>query len=347
MAPPYRLPVWRALGERCHLDVFLLEPPELGGVHAEGRSQDWQATSGETYSVRHLRTHRIARGAEHHYTLLESGLLRGYDAVLLGGWDSPAYWQLLTEARLMRKRVVGFYESHGGSSRFSTGPIATARSRFFRSLDAVVVPGPAAGAAIASFGVPGHDIVEGFNAVDIESFRPDAAAPEPPRGSFLYVGQLIPRKCPDTLLRAVATLPPEVRLTLVGEGEMEGELRDLAASLGVTDRVDFAGYVPYAELPGVMHRHAHLVLPSYEEVWGLVVNEALAAGEHVVVSEKCGVAQSVRGMSGVFLCSPHESSIAAACRASYEAWHGRIAEPEIIAKTPEAFAEAFATALGL
>ncbi len=73
-----------------------------------------------------------------------------------------------------------------------------------------------------------------------------------------------------------------------------------------------------------------LVLASTEEVWGLVVNEALAAGLHVVVSDRCGVARSVEGQLGVFLTEPELPQLVTAMESSRAAWRGWIETPEIL-----------------
>ena len=96
---------------------------------------------------------------------------------------------------------------------------------------------------------------------------------------FLTVGRLSRQKGQDLLLRALAEaraeLPP-VRLTLVGSGPDEADLRRLAGELGVADQVEFAGY---ATDPSVHFRAADcFVLPSRWEGFGVVLVEALAFG---------------------------------------------------------------------
>lgn len=63
---------------------------------------------------------------------------------------------------------------------------------------------------------------------------------------FLHVGELIQRKRVDIIIRALAEVlqdRPEARLALVGRGPLENELKQLAATLGVSEQVDFVGYV--------------------------------------------------------------------------------------------------------
>lgn len=348
VAPPYRVPVWEELGRHCELEVLLLEAPPNRRRVATHRDVDWwRSITGENFSVRLLPTWKVSGREGGYYTLRQGRALRGYERVVCPGWESPAAWQILGETRLRGRRSVGFYESHIGSSRYTSGPVYQARALFFRSLDAVVVPGRAAGRSVLRMGVRKDRLFEGFNAVDVASFArsPEGAVCDPSR--VIYVGQLIERKNVERLVRAVGVVKSDCRLTIAGEGPLEGQLRTLVAELGLEERVEFLGFVPYKELPGVLSRHSHLVLPSTEEVWGLVVNEGLAAGMHVVVSEACGVAPSVAAMRGVYVCGLSEESIASALSCSLGEWSGPINSPEIFAHTPERLAEIFVDALQL
>ncbi|WP_179223222.1 glycosyltransferase family 4 protein [Microbacterium sp. Yaish 1] len=209
-------------------------------------------------------------------------------------------------------------------------------------MDAVVVPGPAAADALRDLGVHESRIFEGFNAVDVARFAAVAhLAPEGEGHRYLFVGQLIERKNVDGLIHAFARCRrPEDSLTIVGTGEQGASLEHLVARSGLGSTVQFVGSLAYELLPNLMADHHTLVLPSTEEVWGLVVNEALAAGRHVVVSDQAGVAQSVSGMPGVYVCPP-ATGLQQAMADSRQAWAGPRRDPAIARHTPEAFAEVF------
>jgi glycosyltransferase involved in cell wall biosynthesis len=81
------------------------------------------------------------------------------------------------------------------------------------------------------------------------------------------------------------------------------------------------------------------VLPSRREVYGLVVNEALASGLHVVVSTQAGVHLDVADMEGVYPTDPEPRALAHAMRKSATNWRGPIAQPAILARTPQGMAE--------
>lgn len=105
------------------------------------------------------------------------------------------------------------------------------------------------------------------------------------RDGVVFLGSLIRRKRPGALVEAAARLPG-VSVTIAGEGELEPELRDSIAALGLTDRVRVIGHLPAAEhLPWVRETllgASAMCLPSESESFGLAFVEALACGTPVV-----------------------------------------------------------------
>jgi glycosyltransferase involved in cell wall biosynthesis len=225
--------------------------------------------------------------------------------------------------------------------------VAWIRERFFRSVDVVVTAGPASTEAVLAMGVPRERIVEGFNAVDVQWFHSAATRARTvlgprPGHHVLYVGQLIERKNIEAALHAFAQVAQATdTFTIVGTGRLRDRLEAVATTLGLADRTVFAGHLEGGELAAAYAAAQTFVLPSTEEVWGLVVNEALACGLHAVVSAAAGVASSVTGMPGVFVAEPSIGALAEALAASRSAWTSPIPQPEILQHTPQALATAF------
>jgi glycosyltransferase involved in cell wall biosynthesis len=114
-----------------------------------------------------------------------------------------------------------------------------------------------------------------------------ARAPRPagPR-RFVAIGRLAPQKHFALMLRAFArAVQPAETLTIFGDGAERAMLEALAASLGIADRVHFAGHV--ADAPAHLHDYDVLLMSSRYEGVPAVVIEALAAGL-AVVSTDCG-----------------------------------------------------------
>ena len=107
---------------------------------------------------------------------------------------------------------------------------------------------------------------------------------------ILYLSKLTPRKRPHDLLAAFRLLRErgiEAALVFVGAGESEASLRAYADEHRIAD-VCFAGFRNQSELPKYYASADVFVLPSEDEPWGLVINEAMCAGLPIVASEEIG-----------------------------------------------------------
>lgn len=114
---------------------------------------------------------------------------------------------------------------------------------------------------------------------------------------LLYVGRIDPRKGVDTAVEALAHLPPEAQLEIVGgwDAREEQRLRELARRLGLSGRVRFTGHLDRSELP-TLYAHADAVVfpVVWEEPWGLVPLEAMARGRPVVATGRGGSGEYLR-----------------------------------------------------
>jgi glycosyltransferase involved in cell wall biosynthesis len=119
---------------------------------------------------------------------------------------------------------------------------------------------------------------------------------EPVEGAadLLFLGELRRLKGVDLLLDAVATLSSArpCRLLIVGAGPDETEFRQRCATLGLSDRVTFAGPMPAAE---AFRLGRALVLPSRAESFPYLVLEATAAGLPIVAADVGGIGEIVSG----------------------------------------------------
>ena len=110
---------------------------------------------------------------------------------------------------------------------------------------------------------------------------------------MLSVGQLIPQKGFELVIRAIARLP-EATLAIVGEGPEAAALKRLAERLGIGGRVRFLGAMPQERLAAVYNAADVLVLASAREGYPNVLLEALACGTPVVATAVGGVPEIVR-----------------------------------------------------
>lgn len=185
------------------------------------------------------------------------------------------------------------------------------KSQIVSEYDAALVAGTPQKTYHRSLGMPEEYIITGSNVVDNSFFERASVAADnrivtdpntdlpgllsSPR-PFIAVSRLISRKNIDTLIRAYATYrsrSPRARdLVIIGDGPIQDSLRDLTNELAV-EGVFFAGKRPIDEVAKYYAHAAALVHPALRDQWGLVVNEAMAAGLPVLVSNRAGCAQDL------------------------------------------------------
>lgn len=180
------------------------------------------------------------------------------------------------------------------------------KSRYVRLASAALVAGSRHQAYLAELGMPVESIVQGYDVVDNAHFlngaseaRRNAATIREhlglPSRYFLASNRFVEKKNLFRLLEAYADYRLKVgsgawSLVLLGDGPLRQKLLDRIAELGINPHVKLPGFVQYGDLPKYYGLASAFVHASTVEQWGLVVNEAMASGLPVVVSERCGCA---------------------------------------------------------
>jgi glycosyltransferase involved in cell wall biosynthesis len=145
-----------------------------------------------------------------------------------------------------------------------------------------------------------------YNGVDPELFSPGVESRSAEQ-LILSVGNLIPVKGHDLLIRAVASLAPEfpaLALEIIGDGPERSRLQALAQRLQILDRVRFPGRQSRSQVVTAMRRCTLFVLPSRYEGLGCVYLEAMAVGKPVIGCRGQGIAEIVQHGSNGFLVGP-------------------------------------------
>lgn len=118
---------------------------------------------------------------------------------------------------------------------------------------------------------------------------------------LLFVGRLISCRCLDLLFQALTRLPEKVRLTIVGDGPLRGELEGLCEKLGLRRRVEFAGEVRQSATTAFLEKAGVFVFPSVRDSGGLALLEAMSHGLPVIVARWGGPFQYVGDDCGISL----------------------------------------------
>ncbi len=321
----YRTPLYQRLAKRgtVELDVLFLSDhgyrasidPGFGVPFA------WNIDLLSGYSNHFLNTKDRPVPVGRQMTKLIQWI-RSQDAVILYGYVKPWMLFAMAECRLHKIPFLLRGESHPQSR-------AHGIRRPLRDVVAhTVVSASAGGLAIGQLNEEfyrrygARRITFAPYSVDDERFarRPQIGRSEllarwgldDTRPVIIFCGKLIPRKRPLDLAAAVQLLPDKVTVLFVGDGSLAERARAwLTPNGGVV-----TGFVNQAELPSYYHAADILVLPSEAEPWGLVVNEAMAAGALPVVSDRVGAGPDlVRGLGEVYRCGDVAGLTAALGRA--------------------------------
>lgn len=123
---------------------------------------------------------------------------------------------------------------------------------------------------------------------------------------ILFVGRVTGEKQIDVLIKAFATLDPalDAKLEIVGGGDQKRNLENLAAQLGLGDKVTFTGYVSDEELRSTYTRATVLAMPSIAELQSIVTMEAMASALPVVAANAMALPHLVHNDANGYLFEP-------------------------------------------
>lgn len=306
---------------------------------------------------------RVAEDFSEPYTAIETRLLSILEShrpsvVAVPGWFEPFTHSAIHWAGRWGARIIVMSDSN----RYDAlrNPVT---ERFKRAVLAHVSSGFVAGRDsrdyVVALGLDPERVTMGYDVVDNAHFdRPDLL-PRTERRGFLAIGRFVARKNFARLLdayaqyRATTTAAPWP-LTLAGDGPERAALENQAARLGIAEHVAFPGFVDYADLPALYAKASAFILPSLVEQWGLVANEAMAAGCAVAMSRTCGATRDLLlpGFNG-YEFDPTDTTSLAWCMDDFSIYPdrtrrmGEASRAIISGYTPEQFATALVAAADL
>jgi len=128
-----------------------------------------------------------------------------------------------------------------------------------------------------------------------------------PSNAILSVGNLIPIKGHELLLRALAAIEercPSLRCEIIGDGPERSHLRALSSQLGIAQRVAFLGRRSRTQVADAMRGCTVFALPSRYEGLGCVYLEAMSAAKPVIACRGQGIEEIIRHGANGFLIEP-------------------------------------------
>jgi glycosyltransferase involved in cell wall biosynthesis len=218
------------------------------------------------------------------------------------GWADRAYQTLLVLAHQRRIPVVLVSDSRQQDEP-RNGIKEWLKRQLLRGYSSALVAGQESRAYLAGLGFPTPAILQPWDVVDNAFFAQAAAQSFPRQPHFLCVSRMVVKKNHIALLKAYGAYQQQGGLwglKLVGSGPEEPAIRQAMANLPRPDRVELLPFCQLEPLGRLYGEASAFVLASTTDQWGLVVNEAMAAGLPCLVSNACGCAVDliVHGTTG-------------------------------------------------
>lgn len=284
---PYRIPVLESLVSKVDWRVDV--------VYCSGHEPDrhWRLQEGR-YQQHYLKPRFLTYKSRYiHYNPDLWGVLRRLkpDVVITTGFN-PSHLLAFAYARLHGAAHVAMTDGTDQSESRLSWAHTLVRRVVYAATQAFVGASDGSMALYRSYGIPAQRCFKSHLCADNARFM--AAAGEPKRYDLLLSGRLVALKSPffalDVAARTADKLGRRVTMAVLGSGELEADVRAHAARLADRVTVDFLGFVQQDALPARYGAARVLLFPTVWETWGVVANEAMAAGVPVIVSPAAGVA---------------------------------------------------------
>ena len=289
-ASPYRVHFFDELGK--YMDVTVLYSDRVEDI--KHRNADWFEKGDGGFQAVQLT--RVASVGDENLCLdVLPWLKKKYDAIVIGGYSSPTAVLAMTYLRM--RRIPFWMEVDGGLIRqegklkyfvkktlvklakqwLSTGEYTTKYLVHYGAKQEKVLQYPFSS-------LYERDILQNvISTGEKQKIRQELEIPE--EHMVLAIGQFIHRKGFDVLLHAAKNINENAGIYIVG-GEATDEYLKLREELGLKN-VHFLGFQKKERLAQFYKAADLFVLPTREDIWGLVINEALAYGLPTITTERC------------------------------------------------------------
>lgn len=286
---PYRAMFFCELGKLCDLTVIYERRS------ASDRNEKWVAHTEKTYREIYLDGKPLGTDNSLSFAIRSYLKKETYDHCVIGMYSTGTAMVAISYLRL--HKIPFIINTDGGFIKQENRLKRTLKRSLMSSASAWLSTGKMATDYLTYYGAKAGRIYQyPFTSVSrAEILNQPLSALEKERlrrklgmtgqKIAISVGQFIPRKGYDVLMRALPLLRTEAELYIVG-----GTKQQFEALVGSTlpEHVHSIDFLEREELFDYYHASDLFILPTREDVWGLVVNEAMACGLPVITTERCG-----------------------------------------------------------
>jgi glycosyltransferase involved in cell wall biosynthesis len=287
---PYRVDFFNRLGDKTDLTVLF----EMDS--ATDRHENWASGAFKSFKGVVLKGFRTSADKALCFSILHWLKRTGYDIIIVSNYSTPTG---MLAVHYLRLRGVPFViQADGGFFKGGTGFKERLKRHLVSSASYWLSSGRKTTEYLMAYGAYSERVFEfPFSSVDqsdISGKNLEAGEKQLLRDELgirgdkiaIAVGQFIYRKGFDVLIRAWSRMRTEYTLLIIGGGQLEQELNEMIRAYA-PDNVRLLGFKDKKELYRYYLASDLFILPTREDIWGLVVNEAMACGLPVITTNKC------------------------------------------------------------
>lgn len=301
---PYTVDFFEGLGKRYCLTV-LFERKQ-----AENRKKEWLKYQNKYFKAIYLPGFSVGDELAFCPGVLKYLGNRSYDLIIVGDYSSPTGMLAISFLRL--KGISYFIHADGGLVNNDGIVKGAVKRKLISKAAGYMSSGKKTDEYLVNYGankekcfhypftsIHEADIIKKVQTQEEKKLVRNKLYENVSEDKFiiLSVGSIEYRKGFDILIKSVRYLSSNVEIYIIG-GEATENLKKLMFELSVTN-VHFLSFMPFEKIKKYMEYADAFVLPTRWDIWGLVVNEAMAAGLPVITTERC--------VAGVELIKPGEN----------------------------------------
>ncbi len=296
--PPCRIPVFNLIARNPSISLQVIfccrrEPNHLWDLPPVAFDHVFLRESIRTVQGRYI----------HNNPDVLVALSRFRPDVVLGNGFNPTHLYAFAWTRLMRRAYIAMTDGTMQSEQSLSNLHVRLRRYVYQRAGAFVAASQGGLALYRSYKVPAARCFRSCLAVDNARFHPQDVKTKK-KWDFVFSGRLEAGKQPefamDVALQCAQRIGRRLTMLYVGLGSEDAALRTLAEKRNQQLSIRFHGFASQGELPELYRPAKIFLFPTRADVWGVVANEACAAGLPVIVSPHVGVADElvVEGHNG-------------------------------------------------
>ncbi len=325
---PYRVDFFNELS--LYVDLTVLFERES----ANNRNMTWRHDASRTFRSEFPRGLRLGADGALCPAVAKFVLDRSFDAVVVGGYSTPS--SILAILLMKVLRIPYVLNADGGFAKPDGRFLGGIKRWLIGGASAWLSTGRIATEYLVHYGANRERVYT----YPFTSIRQDRVADRPRShierkegrrrlgisadALVLSVGSIIPRKGMDTLILAAGLLEPKPEVRIIGGDASD----DLAALLCVSQasNVKFEGFKSWSQMLPYFQAADVFVLATRNDIWGLVINEAMSQGVPVVTTDQCGAGLEMvaNGESGYIVPPNEPDALATAIRATLASEEARM-----------------------